>query len=153
MSDSRTETTRLAERIAHALQNADRPLVVSGMGCQSESVLKAASNVARALAHAGKSAHIALTIPECNSLGLALLHPRPMEEAFAVVRDGDATVIILENDLYRRAPAAGVDPFLRASKHLMVLDHLHNQTTRAAELILPAATFAEGAGTVVNNGG
>lgn len=152
-SDSRTETTGLAERIAHSLRNADRPLVVSGLGCQSESVLKAAVNIVRALAHAGKPAHIALTISECNSLGLALLHPKPMEEAFAAVRDGDASVIILENDLYRRAPAADVDAFFRASKHLVVLDHLHNQTTRAAELILPAATFAEGAGTLVNNEG
>jgi NADH-quinone oxidoreductase subunit G len=153
MPDSRLGMTGLGERIAHSLRDADRPLVVSGMGCRSESVLKAAANVVRGLTHLGKSARIALTVPECNSLGLALLRPRPLEEAFAAIGGGDATTIILENDLYRRAPAADVDAFLRASKHLVVLDHLHNQTTAAGELILPAATFAEGTGTLINNEG
>jgi NADH-quinone oxidoreductase subunit G len=153
MPDSGSETTGLAERITSSLRNADRPLVVSGMGCRSESVLKAAANVVRALIHAGKPAHIALTVPECNSLGLALLHPKPLEEAFAAAHAGDATVIVLENDLYRRTPAGEVDAFLRGSKHVVVLDQLNNQTTAAAELVLPVATFAEGSGTLINNEG
>ena len=35
----------------------------------------------------------------------------------------------------------------------MVIDHLDNATTQQADLILPAATFAEGSGTLVNNEG
>jgi NADH-quinone oxidoreductase subunit G len=68
--------------------------------------------------------------------------------------DGHAdTVIILENDLYRRAPAAEVDSFLKAATHLIVLDHLANSTTEKAELVLPAGTFAESDGTFVSSEG
>jgi NADH-quinone oxidoreductase subunit G len=62
-------------------------------------------------------------------------------------------VIILENDLYRRAPAAEVDFFLKAAAHVIVLDHLANPTTEKAELVLPAGTFAESDGTFVSSEG
>ena len=35
----------------------------------------------------------------------------------------------------------------------MVLDHLANQTTDKADLLLPAATFAESDGTLISNEG
>lgn len=146
------ETT--IQRIAEALRSAERPLVVSGLGCRSEAILKAAGNVVRALQRIGKSARIALTVPECNSLGLALLGAKPLEQAFAAVRDhSDTTAIVLENDLYRQAPASDVDVFLRTTSHVIALDHLHNRTNAVAELNLPAATFAESDGTLVNNEG
>jgi NADH-quinone oxidoreductase subunit G len=150
--DSDFETT--AQRIAQALCSAERPLVVSGLGCHSESVLKAATNVLRALQRIGKAARIALTVPECNSLGVALLGPKPLEQAFAATRDhSGTTAIVVENDLYRRAPSSDVDAFLRSAKHVIALDHLQNRTSTAAELAFPAATFAEADGTLVNNEG
>jgi len=150
--DSDFETT--AKRIAQALNSADRPLVVSGLGCRSDSVLKAAANVVRALQRIGKPARIALTVPECNSLGLALMGAKPFEEALDVVRErSGTTAMVLENDLYRQAPSSDVDVFLRSTKHLIALDHLQNRTTAAAELAFPAATFAESDGTLVNNEG
>ena len=42
--------------------------------------------------------------------------------------------------------------FARA-KDVIVLDHLTNATTERASVVLPAATFAEGDGTLVNNEG
>jgi NADH-quinone oxidoreductase subunit G len=62
-------------------------------------------------------------------------------------------VIILENDLYRRASSQQVDMFLKTAAHLAVIDSLENKTTEQAELLLPAATFAESVGTLVNNEG
>jgi len=74
--------------------------------------------------------------------------------AFQAVKDRRAdTVIILENDLYRRAPASEVDAFLAAAQHVVVLDHLANSTTDKAALVLPAATFAESDGTFVSSEG
>ncbi len=61
--------------------------------------------------------------------------------------------MILENDLYRRAPGRDVDLFLDTAAHVVVLDSLENKTTEKAELLLPAATFAESEGTLVNNEG
>src|SRR6185312_9950494 len=76
----------------------------------------------------------------------------PVEKAFSAVHEHRAsTVIVLENDLYRRAPAEDVDRFFQEVEHLIVLDHLDNRTTQRAELALPAGAFAEADGTLVNN--
>jgi NADH-quinone oxidoreductase subunit G len=78
----------------------------------------------------------------------------PLSAAFQAVKDGRAdTVIILENDLYRRAPAVEVDSFFDAAAHAIVLDHLTNPTTEKAELVLPAGTFAESDGTFISSEG
>jgi NADH-quinone oxidoreductase subunit G len=139
----------LAAEIARALKAAKRPLVIAGASCASEAVIEAAANVARAA-----NAALTFTAQECNSVGAALLGGRPLSAALQAVRDGQAdTVIILENDLYRRAPAAEVDAFLNTAAHVIVLDHLDNATTRKADLVLPAGTFAESDGTFVSSEG
>ena len=63
------------------------------------------------------------------------------------------TVIILENDLFRRADEKAVNEFLGNVKHVIVIDHLLNSTSSKAEVVLPAGTFAESSGTFVNNEG
>ncbi|HEY8461019.1 MAG TPA: NADH-quinone oxidoreductase subunit NuoG [Blastocatellia bacterium] len=144
----------LTENIARALREAERPLVVSGPGCGSEAVMQAAANVAWALRATGRAAGLCFTMPECNSLGVGLIGGGGVESAFkAVEKKAADTVIILENDLYRRADALPVDAMLNAAGHVIVIDHLVNATTRHAEVVFPAATFAEGDGTLVNNEG
>jgi NADH-quinone oxidoreductase subunit G len=144
----------LAESIAEALREAERPLVVSGAGCGSEAVMRAAANVAWALCGTGRAAGLCLAMPECNSLGAGLICGGSVEEVFkAVEKKAADTVIILENDLYRRADAPPVDALLSAAGHVIVIDHLVNAMTPKAEVVLPAATFAEGDGTLVNNEG
>jgi NADH-quinone oxidoreductase subunit G len=118
----------LAVEIARALKASKKPLVISGISCASEPVIQAATNVAMA-AHAALS----FTVPECNTVGAVLMGGSPLTAAFQAARDGQAdTVIILENDLYRRAPASEVDSFLKTAKHVIVLDHLANPTTEKA---------------------
>ena len=71
-----------------------------------------------------------------------------------MAEDGEAdTIVILENDLYRQIPAKLVDEFLQSAEHVVVLDHLANQTTEKADLLLPAGTFAESDGTLISNEG
>ncbi|HUS82410.1 MAG TPA: molybdopterin-dependent oxidoreductase, partial [Dehalococcoidia bacterium] len=144
----------LAAEIAAALEKADEPLVVCGGSCGSEDVLRAAANVAWALRRKGRPSQLCLTAPECNSFGLALLGGDSLEAAFDAVKSGDAdTVVILENDLYRRAGAATVDAFFGAADHVIVVDHTAGETTARADTVLPAATFAESDGVFVNNEG
>jgi NADH-quinone oxidoreductase subunit G len=144
----------LAEGIAHSLQRGQRPLIISGTGCGSEAVMRAAANVAWALCQEDRMAELCLTVPECNSLGLAFIGGRDLAAAFQAVHDGLAdTVIILENDLYRRAESATVEAFLKAAPHVIAIDHLSHATTARAEIVLPAATFAESTGTLINNEG
>ena len=77
---------------------------------------------------------------------------RPLNQALALTGKVDA-LIVLENDLYRRIPARQADGLLSLAAHRIVLDHLANRTTAKADLLLPAGTFAESDGTLVNNEG
>jgi NADH-quinone oxidoreductase subunit G len=148
------ELEKMAADIASALLGGKNPLVVSGASCRSQSVIEAAAQVAWALCKAGHSAALSFTTPECNSFGLALMEPRPLSEAFqANESEPVSTLIVLENDLFQRAPSTTVAPLLGGVRHLVVLDHLENATTEAAELVLPAGTFADSDGTLVNNEG
>ncbi len=144
----------LAEEIARTLADAERPLVVTGTGCGSEALLQAAANIAWALCAQGRPAQLCFTLPECNSMGTALMDAQSLKTVVDIVQSGQAdTVIILENDLYRRADAAVVNALFEAAQHIIVIDHLTTATSDRAELVLPAATFAEASGTVVNNEG
>ncbi|MEO8718706.1 MAG: NADH-quinone oxidoreductase subunit NuoG [Burkholderiales bacterium] len=148
------EMRALAAAIASALRTAERPLVLSGSGCGDAAVIDAAANVAQALIKCGRPAALAFAVAECNSLGAALLGGASLEAAFDAVRSGAAeNVVILENDLYRRADAAAVDAFLATARHIVVIDHLAHASGEKADVVLPAATFAEGDGTLVNHEG
>jgi NADH-quinone oxidoreductase subunit G len=143
----------LAAAIASALKQARRPLIVSGLSCRSEAVLKAAANIAWALAGTGRNASLCLVMPECNSVGLGLLSAPGLDAALEDAQAGADVAIVLENDLYRHLEIDQADRFFRALRHLVVIDHLFHRTALKADMVLPAATFAEETGTLVNNEG
>lgn len=144
------ELRELARTIAASLKNAKQPLVVSGASCRSLAVIQSAANVARALCASGHPAGLALIPHESNSFGLALLEPRLMGELPSTMSGQSTALIVLENDLYRRLPHQRVDELLGSAAQVVVLDHLENETTAKATLLLPASTFAESDGTVVS---
>ncbi len=144
------EDQELAKEIAAALGNAERPLIVSGAGCLSEAVIRSAANVAWALCANGKKAQLSYAVLECNSMGTGLMEAQSLE---SLNNRADDVVIILENDLYRRADEKTINDFLGNAKHVIALDHLLNPTSSRAGIVLPAATFAESTGTLVNNEG
>lgn len=147
-------TQALAGEIAEALKTAERPLIISGPSCGNRALLEAAANVAWALCRGGRPAGLSFTAPECNSLGLALLGGEPLEAAAELLGSGQAdTIIVLENDLFRRAEASRIHALLEGARQVIVLDHLANGTTEKAGVVLPAATFAEASGTLVNQEG
>ena len=144
----------LAAEIAQALRTAQHPLVISGPSCRSEAMIQSAANVARALSKAGRSAALSFITLESNAFGMAMMAPNPLGVAISEVREQKAaTVVILENDLYRRLPAHVVDQFLNSARQIVVLDYLLNPTAEKATLVLPAATFAETDATLVNSEG
>ncbi|MBA1245348.1 NADH-quinone oxidoreductase subunit NuoG [Pseudomonas japonica] len=148
------EALDLAQRIADALVNAKRPLVVSGTSLGNDSLIEAAANIAKALALRAKAGSLSLIVPEANSLGLAMLGGESLDAALDALIEGRAdALVVLENDLYTRAPKAKVDAALAAAKVVIVADHQQTATTDRADLILPAASFAEGDGTLVSQEG
>src|SRR5581483_11030535 len=131
--------------ITEALQKAKRPVVISGPSMHSVAIVQAAANIAWAT-----GAALAYTAPECNSIGLAMMDAPALDAAMKAEAE---TLIILENDLYRRLPRAEVDRFLSRFRHIVAVDSIETETTARADLVLPASTFAEGDGTFVSNEG
>ncbi len=148
------EALALAQRIADALLAAKRPLIIAGTSLGSKALIEAAANIAKALKLREKNGSISLIVPEANSLGLAMLGGESVDAALQAVIDGKAdAIVVLENDLYTRTDAAKVDAALNAAKVVIVADHQKTATSDRADLVLPAATFAEGDGTLVSQEG
>ncbi len=152
--DLSDEARAIASDVAQALKAAKRPLIVAGAGCVSRPVVEAAANVAWALRRTSRSAKLYLALPECNSMGLGLMGGGTLRSALRALKEGAAdTLIVLENDLYRRADAGTAESFFKLARHVVVLDQLLHDTARKATLVLPAGAFAEVDGTLVNSEG
>ncbi len=153
-SDLDPEIAGHVQAISTALRAAKRPLIISGTSCGNAEVMYAAAEVASALSQSGQQTMLTLTVPEANSLGQAMLAgpaSRSLSELAESSRSNNFDVlVILENDLYRRAPVPEVEHLLASADTVIVLDGLDNRTTSAANLVLPAASFAETEGTLVS---
>lgn len=156
VADLCPELQAQATRWAELLGNARKPLIIAGSSARDVALVEAASNIARALKGRGLEANIALVGQEANSLGLAMLgaqtlSDKPLEAALARIESEEGLALVtLENDLYRRAPRNRVDAALTRLQHLLVIDHQATPTANKADLVLPAASFAEADGTLVN---
>ncbi|MBF7731504.1 NADH-quinone oxidoreductase subunit NuoG [Pseudomonas sp. N040] len=156
VNDLDPQAAILAQRVADALLAAQRPLLVAGSSLGCRELIEAAANIASALKNRGKNGSLSLVVPEANSLGLALLlgdesADKSVDAALDALANGAAdAVIVLENDLYRRADKARVDAALNAASIVIVADHQSTATSAKAHLLLPVASFAEGDGTLVS---
>jgi len=151
ISDSQME---LAREIAEALKNAKNPLIISGISSRNKGVVNSAINISKALAGTGSKVMLSMILSECNSMGLGLFAGKSFDELLVSTDNEEIdTLIILENDLYRRFEEQKVDSLFKRSKRVIVLDHTKNRCTESADMVFPAATFAESTGTIVNNEG
>ncbi len=151
---SSNDQQELAEKIALSLKNAKHPLIITGVNCGDEEILHAALNISIALRKNNPEAMLSIALPECNSMGLAMLPGKPLDEAISIASNEIIdTLVILENDLYRRTTKESVDVLFEKSKQVIVLDHLINKTSQDVDIVIPVSTFAESEGTLINNEG
>lgn len=147
-------TAALANTIATSLLSATKPLIIGGTSLMNAASLQAVANISNALAHNNKNASISLIFQEANTLGSVLLGGDSVQAALEVLKAGYAdAVVVLENDLYRRADADLVDAALANSSTVIVVDHQNTATAQKASLVFSAASFAEGDGTLINQEG
>ncbi len=142
------------EKIAGQLQGAKRPLIIAGNSNGTE-LIRAAANIARALHenNAKSAVDLCLLVPEVNTVGMGLMAGagNSLGVALEKLASGEAKrVIVLENDLYRRAAKAQVDAALKQAEKVLVLDQLPTATTANADIILPATAFSEHEATYIN---
>ncbi|MGK0500048.1 MAG: NADH-quinone oxidoreductase subunit G [Oceanicoccus sp.] len=145
---------KLATTIAEVLAAAKRPLIISGTSCANSAMISEAALLADSLSDSGRQPMLCLTVPEANSLGQAMLtgdHAVNLETLTARAVAGDiTTLVVVENDLYRRGRKADIDKLLANVANIVVLDCLDNATMSASSLALPAASFIETEGTLVS---
>ncbi|MGK0441798.1 MAG: NADH-quinone oxidoreductase subunit G [Pseudohongiellaceae bacterium] len=148
------ENNQQAKHIAQTLLQAKRPLIISGVSCGSNAVMDAAAEISQALCNANKPCLFNLVVPEANSLGQALLvgPNAPSLDTLRVRATGGNidTLIVMENDIYRRDGQTNIEQLLSSVKKIIVLDSLDNPTLSAAYLALSAANFAESEGTLIS---
>jgi len=139
--------------ISEALLNAKNPLIICGTSAGVE-MLRIATNMGRSLgAQRGAAVNLALLPTESNSVGHALMvrEGNTLGKAFErIERESIKTAIILENDLYRRAPSANIVAAFELLENRVVFDHVETNTTKAATLLLPSTAFSEQEATSVN---
>ncbi|MEJ2054838.1 MAG: NADH-quinone oxidoreductase subunit NuoG [Calditrichaceae bacterium] len=114
-------------------------------------VLRAAANAARALHKNNTETGIFLTVPESNSLGLAMLGGKSVE-TLNNRKGNEQAAIILENDLYEKLEKSQADEVFQ-NNTVISLDYIESETTEQADMVLPVGAFAETDGTLVNNEG
>ncbi|KLN95915.1 NADH-quinone oxidoreductase subunit NuoG [Moellerella wisconsensis] len=148
------ELSAKVEMVAQALASAKKPLIISGSHAASDAIIQAAANVALALKAKGNQVGLSYIAPHANSFGLAMMNAEPLDSALAQIESGAVdTAIVMENDLYRHGSAKAIDSALTKLKQLIVADHQRTAIMDKADLILPAASFAESDGTLVNQEG
>ncbi len=152
------EAVEFAHSIAVSLKAAKKPLIVTGTTLQEPALLEAAAQIVQNLndffasqADSTGCAGINIVVSEVNSMGLALLVQHggalPLEDLL----DTDFEVLVIaENDLTRRLPKVKLDAIFAKAAHVIVLDHQATDVATRADIVLPAASFAEGDGTVVS---
>src|SRR5690606_2683747 len=150
VADLEPDALELAQRIADALLAAQRPLLVSGASLGNPAIIDAAANIAQALKNREKNGSISMVVPEANSMGMADAHrmvraimraddeaDRSVEAALEALTAGEYdALVVLENDLYRRADSAMVDAALAAAKVVVVVDHQQTPTADKAHILL-----------------
>ncbi|MFH1144541.1 MAG: NADH-quinone oxidoreductase subunit NuoG [Candidatus Eisenbacteria bacterium] len=137
--------------VARELAQAERPVIISGISTGCAELIQAAASIAGALHRRGRSVAISLIVPECNSVGVSLLTARGLDLAREALAAGTAdTLIVLENDLFRRIDPSAAEELLSLARQTIVLDCISTATTARAALALPTAPFAQANGTLVN---
>ncbi len=141
----------LAEEIGNVLKEARAPLIVTGVSCGSGALLAAAGGIAHALAARHDNVRMGIILPECNSMGLAMMDGEPFEKVLErLEKEKDAVLVVLENDLFRRAEKSLAEQITGSADCLVVLDSISTLTTEKADILLPVGAFSEITGTFVS---
>ena len=140
-----------AKQVASILQQAKNPLIVSGTSMQHRGIINGAVAVAEALISKDSNVMLSLCVPEANSLGSAMLSKgsKTLSQLVSTVADADV-LLVMENDLERRLSAGQIDLLTADGTQVIAMDVLENNTLGASDMVLPAASFAESEGTLVN---
>ncbi len=140
--------TEISKDICELVKKAKKPLIISGCSLGNENIIKAAANIASSLKSKTVNPRLCFVVPECNSIGMAMMEAKSFEE----ISDDNSldTLLILENDLERISGKNDSDKLYSSFKNVIAIDPLHHSGTQKASVVIPCGTFAEADGTIIN---
>lgn len=149
--DLNSTLTNKVNMIAKTLLEAKKPLIISGTHSYNIAIIEAAANIAIALKKTNENVGISFFSSASNSMGLGLIDGHSLESIFKLINKKiNSTVIILENDIYRRLPNKTINLTLKNISKLIVLDHIKTKTMNHADIFLSSTNFSESCGTLIN---
>ena len=154
LTEGDSQDSQITEIATH-LTTAERPLIISGPSLLNANIVESAAAVAEALVTSNQNTQLSFTSPESNSTGSVLLSEDQnltLQEIVEGINEIDV-LIVLENDLSRRLSALEMTQINASSAKIISIDILENETLEMSDMVLPAASFAETQGTLVNNEG
>ena len=142
----------LAGTIANAVAGSSNgPLLFRVSAAEASQCLRRPPQVAWALVQTGTPAGLSFAFRSQTRFGPGLMGGGTLSDAFTgqegAVRYSDRS---RKRSFPACARASKFDEFLNSVPHVVALDSLLNPTSADAEVVLPAATFAESEGTFVN---
>ena len=137
---------------AQALKHAKKPVIISGSSQKNVHLLLALVRLYQAVDQdKDKSPQLFLALEEANSLGLAMLRPRSMQELLHTLENKSIdNALVLENDLAWRLSEKSFSTLTKSIPNIIALDSLSTETTKRASMVLPALSFAESTGSLVS---
>ncbi|QJC33833.1 NADH-quinone oxidoreductase subunit NuoG [Enterobacteriaceae endosymbiont of Donacia provostii] len=145
-------------KVSKILLNSSKPLIISGTGSNSLSLISASYKIAQSLYKNKKDVGLFYVLNKVNSMGISLIKGKSLNSLFKKKNISHSnfnidTVFIMENDLYFYEDKNKINYFLKNIPNIIVLDHILTRTMKKASIILPTANFMENSGTVINNEG
>jgi NADH-quinone oxidoreductase subunit G len=153
-SSSPAETTTADEEVVLSLRQARRPVVLVSAASGAATV-DAAARLARAWARtADAPCPLLVLVPAPDDLGLALLQAQPLAAALARIDAGEVDgLVLLEADLVALVGERRATELTSRLKALVVLDAHATTSLPLASIVLPAASWSEQTGTLINHEG
>lgn len=144
----------IAIAIANELLAASNPIVVTGTHSFDITLLSACLRLSILLKNQKENSGFYCATSAINALGLSLLaqSDHDLDSLIENIKSSPPSLlIIMETDLYRYKSNEKLTTYLDKIKHIVVIDQILTDTVKMADLVLPAASFAEQHGTWLNN--
>ncbi|WAI18129.1 MAG: NADH-quinone oxidoreductase subunit NuoG [Buchnera aphidicola (Acyrthosiphon caraganae)] len=139
--------------IANRLISSKKTLIISGSHSFSDAIIQASINIAKAIKTNTIHHHVGATFltSSSNSLGVELFEGMSIECVLDEFKQKKADAIIfMEYDLYRVLSENYCNHFLKNKENIITIDHQYTETYKKSALSLPATSFTESSGTVIN---
>jgi NADH-quinone oxidoreductase subunit G len=153
---SDTQFSDIAISIANELLAANNPMLITGTHSFDIALLSACLRVSILLKKHKENSGFYCATSAINALGLSLLS-EPDHDIENLIQNIESTpptlLLIMETDLYRYCSNEKLTACLDKINHIVVIEQIITDTVKMADLVMPAASFAEQHSTWINNEG